>query len=214
LAPLTAYAKSKVLSERDLEKLADNDFRVTSLRFATACGMSDRLRLDLVLNDFVAGAIASRQITILSDGTPWRPLVNVKDMARAVDWALSRTADCGGPFVAVNVGSNEWNYQIRELAEAVAQVLPGVKVSINKHAQPDRRSYRVSFDLFRKLAPDHQPRVDLISSIEELKAGLEAMNFKDPNFRDSKLIRLRVLSDLRTRGYFNERLEWLIGSSQ
>ena len=80
LNPLTAYAKSKVYTEKELEPLADNEFKVTSLRFSTACGMSDRLRLDLVLNDFVAGAVASKKITILSDGSPWRPLINIKDM--------------------------------------------------------------------------------------------------------------------------------------
>jgi nucleoside-diphosphate-sugar epimerase len=80
LNPLTAYARSKVLTERELEPLADGGFKVTSLRFSTACGWSERLRLDLVLNDFVAGAVASKRITILSDGTPWRPLINVKDM--------------------------------------------------------------------------------------------------------------------------------------
>ena len=88
LNPLTAYAKSKVLTEVDLRGMADEAFKVTCLRFSTACGMSDRLRLDLVLNDFVAGALTSGRITILSDGTPWRPLINVKDMARAIDWAV------------------------------------------------------------------------------------------------------------------------------
>jgi len=89
LNPLTAYAKSKVSTETELQKLADKSFRVTCLRFATACGMSDRLRLDLVVNDFVACAVTSKNITILSDGTPWRPLIHVKDMARAFDWASS-----------------------------------------------------------------------------------------------------------------------------
>ena len=125
LNPLTAYAKSKVFTERDLEPLADRGFKVTCLRFSTACGWSDRLRLDLVLNDFVAGAVASKRITILSDGTPWRPLINVKDMARAIDWAISRDVANGGEFLAVNVGSDEWNYQVKDLAEAVAKVIPG-----------------------------------------------------------------------------------------
>ena len=169
LNPLTAYAKSKVSTEKDLEKLADKDFVVTSLRFSTACGMSERLRLDLVLNDFVAGAVASKKITILSDGTPWRPLINIKDMARAIDWAIKREVTDGGEFLAVNTGSNEWNYQVKDLAEAVAKVIPDVDISINKNAQPDKRSYRVSFDLFRNLAPDYQPEVDLITTIKELK---------------------------------------------
>ena len=148
--PLTAYAKSKVWAETDLTPLADEQFKVTCLRFATACGMSDRLRLDLVLNDFVAGAIASRKVSILSDGTPWRPLIHVKDMARAIDWAINRDLSAGGAFLKVNVGDDRWNYQVKDLAEAVAQVVPGVEVSINRNAQPDKRSYRVSFEKFKQ----------------------------------------------------------------
>jgi len=209
LNPLTAYAKSKVFTERDLEPLAHKGFKVTSLRFSTACGMSDRLRLDLVLNDFVAGAVASKRITILSDGTPWRPLINVKDMARAIDWAISRNASDGGEFLAVNVGSDGWNYQVKDLAEAVAKVIPKTDISINKDAQPDKRSYRVDFSLFRELAPEHQPKVDLITSINELKNGLETMRFSDENFRKSNYMRINVLNHLRERGLLNEQLEWV-----
>jgi len=208
LNPLTAYAKSKVSTEKDLKKLADKKFKVTSLRFSTACGMSERLRLDLVLNDFVAGAIASRNITILSDGTPWRPLINTKDMARAIEWAIIRDITDGGEFLAVNVGSDEWNYQVKDLAEAVAKVIPDVDISINKDAQPDKRSYKVNFSLFKKLAPEHQPKVDIITTIKELKNGLEAMGFNDSDFRHSSFMRLRVLTDLQDRGLLNDRLEW------
>jgi nucleoside-diphosphate-sugar epimerase len=209
LNPLTAYAKSKVFTERDLEHLAGKGFKATSLRFSTACGMSERLRLDLVLNDFVAGAVASKRITILSDGTPWRPLINIKDMARAIDWAISRDVANGGAFVAVNVGSDEWNYQVKDLAVAVAKVVPDVDISINKDAQPDKRSYRVSFDLFRKLAPEHQPQIDLITSIRELKKGLEAMGFNDEDFRNSEYMRLKVLTRLQENGLLNDNLEWV-----
>jgi nucleoside-diphosphate-sugar epimerase len=208
LNPLTAYAKSKVYTERDLEPLAGNGFKVTSLRFSTACGMSGRLRLDLVLNDFVAGAIASKKITILSDGTPWRPLIDVRDMAKAIEWAISREIDQGGAYLAVNVGSDERNYQVRNLAEAVAEVIPDVTVSINKDAMPDSRSYRVNFDLFKRLAPDFQPEVDLFSSIKQLKYGLEEMGFNDPDFRNSNYMRLKALTHLRSKGYLNENLEW------
>jgi nucleoside-diphosphate-sugar epimerase len=208
LNPLTAYARSKVFTERDLKPLADAGFTVTCLRFATACGMSDRLRLDLVLNDFVAGAVSSGQISILSDGTPWRPLINVKDMAIAIDWAISRPAANGGEFLAVNTGSNEWNYQVKELAEAVAQVIPGVKVSVNPDAPPDKRSYRVNFDLYKQLAPDHQPQHNLLDTIQELKQNLDEMGFSDGNFRNSRLMRLKVLNHLQEKTLIDSQLSW------
>lgn len=209
LNPLTAYAKSKVHTEQELQKLADETFTVTSLRFSTACGMSERLRLDLVVNDFVACAIASKNITILSDGTPWRPLIHLKDMARAIDWAIRRDRVNGGDFLAVNVGSSAWNYQVKELAEAVAEVIPDVTISINKNAKPDKRSYKVDFSLFEKLAPDFQPQVNLITAIRELKDGLEAMGFRDDSFRNSNYMRLNVLTMLREKGLLNNQLEWI-----
>lgn len=106
------------------------------------------------------------------------------------------------------MGSNTWNYQVKELAEAVAEVIPDVTVSINKNAQPDKRSYRVDFGLFEKLAPDYQPQVDLLTAIRELKDGLEAMGFKDANFRSSKYMRLKVLTLLREQGLLDRNLEW------
>jgi nucleoside-diphosphate-sugar epimerase len=208
LNPLTAYAKSKVYTERELEPLTGSGFQVTCLRFATACGMSDRLRLDLVLNDFVAAAIASKQIKILSDGTPWRPLINIKDMARAISWAIDRQAGDSDNFLAVNIGSDDWNYQIKNLAEAVAEVIPGVEVSINKDAEPDKRSYSVNFSLFKQLAPNHQPRFDLVTTVNELKDGLNSMGFNDQNFRSSRFMRLKVLDQLRANSLLTERLEW------
>lgn len=212
LRPLTAYAKSKVFAERDLAPLAAPSFAITCLRFATACGWSDRFRLDLVLNDFVASAVACGEITILSDGTPWRPLINVKDMARAVDWAVGRSPDNGREFLAVNIGSQEWNYQVRELAEATARVIGGVDVSINENAEPDKRSYKVDFSLFRSLAPHHQPQVDLETTIGELQRGMRETGFRDGDFRNSNKIRLKVLDELRGRGLIDERLGWIADS--
>jgi nucleoside-diphosphate-sugar epimerase len=209
LQPLTAYAKSKVLAEEGLSELADDDFVVTSLRFATACGMSERLRLDLVLNDFVAAAIAAREIVILSDGTPWRPLIHVDDMARAVEWAIVRPAAAGGSFLAVNTGSDEWNYQVRDLAESVARLIPGVALRIAKDAAPDLRSYRASFALFRELAPDHQPQIDLDGAIVGLRQGLEEMGFADQDFRNSRFMRLVALRELQERGLLTPELEWV-----
>ncbi|WP_158827751.1 NAD-dependent epimerase/dehydratase family protein [Mucilaginibacter lacusdianchii] len=212
--PLTAYARSKVASEQELKPLADEDFTVTCLRFATACGMSNRLRLDLVLNDFVAGAVISKQIGILSDGSPWRPLIHVKDMARAIDWAVDRDADNGGQFLAVNAGCDEWNYQVSEIADTVAEIIPGTTVSLNPNAPPDKRSYRVDFSLFKSLAPHHQPLYTLRQAIKELRDGLVAMNFTDNDFRNSLLIRLKVLTKLQDQHLINEELEWTFKSSQ
>jgi len=212
LDPLTAYAKSKVLSEQGVGLLADSEFTVTCLRFATACGMSERLRLDLVLNDFVASAVATNKITILSDGSPWRPLIHVNDMARAIEWAIERDPNVSGNLLVVNVGADEWNYQVKTLAEAVGHAFPGIEISINKSAQPDKRSYRVDFARFRSLAPNHQPRIDLTTAINGLRAGLEQMNFHDQDFRKSQLMRLNTLSVLRKSDVLNDNLEWTTGS--
>jgi len=209
LNPLTAYARSKVLTESALAELAGKDFRTTCLRFATACGMSDRLRLDLVLNDFVASALSTGRITVLSDGSPWRPLINVQDMARAIEWAVTRDAQLGDAHLVVNAGSNDWNYQVRDLAEAVAAAIPGTDVSINREAPPDKRSYRVDFSRFRTLAPGHVPEVTLADTIEELRSGLQAMCFNNGDFRNSSFMRLKVLEQLRARCLLNNALEWV-----
>lgn len=207
--PLTAYAKSKILTEKGLAPLAGKNFKVTCFRFATACGMSERLRLDLVINDFVACALTSKKITVLSDGTPWRPLIHIKDMARAMDWGIQRPVSAGGPFLVVNAGSDEWNYQVKDLAKAVADEIPGTEVSINLDAPPDKRSYRVDFGLFRKLAPKNQPQVGLLEAIRELKEGLEGMGFDNANFRDSNFMRIKVLMGLVDRGLLTPELRWL-----
>ena len=211
LNPLTAYARSKVLSEQALEPLADEQFQVTCLRFATACGWSHRLRLDLVVNDFVAGAVASGEISILSDGTPWRPLIHVQDMARAIGWAVQRPrCGCGTPFLAINTGSEAWNYQVRDLAYAVAEALPGTRVSLNEAAPPDKRSYRVDFSLYQQLAPQHQPQRSLPDTIAELRDGLLSIHFRDSSFRTSQLMRLRVLTALRESGELTAALRWAL----
>ena len=208
LNPLTAYARSKVAAEEDLEKLAGPGFTITCLRFATACGFSSRIRLDLVLNDFVTGAWVNRKIEILSDGSPWRPLINTKDMARACEWGILRDSDVAGDFLAVNTGSNEWNKQIKVLAEAVAAEINGTVVNVDKAATPDKRSYRVDFGLYQRLAPDHQPKSLLVETVREIRDGLERMHFTDTNYRESQFMRLCTLTRLREQGLIDENLEW------
>lgn len=206
LNPLTAYARSKVRMEEALQRLADDEFVVTSLRFATACGMSDRLRLDLVLNDFVACAMSSGEITILSDGTPWRPLIDVSDMSRAVEWAILRQPSAAGPFLALNIGKT--NHQVIDLAKAVAAVIPATRVGVNAAAAPDKRSYQVDFSLFQSMAPDHQPQVSLRQSIEQLRSGMQRMRFADSEFRSSDYMRLKVLERHVQSHQLTEDLRW------
>jgi nucleoside-diphosphate-sugar epimerase len=207
LNPVTAYAKSKIGAERELATIA-TPMVMTSLRFATACGMSPRLRLDLVLNDFVACALSRGQISVLSDGTPWRPLIDVADMARAIDWAIDRAPEIGGRCLAVNVGSDDRNYQVKTLANAVAAKIPGTEVTINISAPADSRSYQVDFGLYRLLAPNHQPLVGLDQSIRNLISGLQRMNFRDADFRSSDLMRLKVLQGHIDSHRLNAALEW------
>jgi nucleoside-diphosphate-sugar epimerase len=207
LNPQTAYARSKVNTERGLAEIRDNNMIVSCLRFATACGMSDRLRLDLVLNDFVACALALGEISVLSDGSPWRPLIDVRDMARAIEWGIMREASAGR-FLALNVGSDDRNYQINDLSNAVAEAIPGTKVKINKAAQPDTRSYKVNFSLFASSAKNHQPQVTLRQSIDMLAKGLCHMGFADPDFRNSAYIRLKVLEAHIAAGRLTPDLRW------
>lgn len=206
--PLTAYARSKVAAEEGLAELASPEFSVTCFRFATACGWSPRLRLDLVLNDFVASALTTGKIQILSDGSPWRPLIHVRDMARAIEWGATRRRENGGDCVIVNTGSNEWNFTIRELGQAVAKELHGIEVLVNNKASPDKRSYRVDFSRYAELAPGHQPVMTPAATVQELVSGLRACGFSDADFRNSGLIRLNVLSKSVERGVVDENLSY------
>jgi nucleoside-diphosphate-sugar epimerase len=205
--PLTAYAKSKIDAERDLLELADENFTITCLRFATACGYSPRLRLDLVLNDFVASALSSGKINILSDGSPWRPLIDVNDMFRAIDWASKRKANSHNNFyLLVNIGSNNFNYTVLEIAQEVQKKLPNTIIEINKNAPPDKRSYKVDFTLFSELAKDYQPLCNLEQSINNLIIGLNNIKFNDKLFRESYLIRLNHLKSLKNLNLIDENL--------
>lgn len=206
LEPLTAYGRSKHDTEIGLADLVDGGLQMTCLRFATACGMSPRLRLDLVINDFVASALLTNKIVVLSDGTPWRPLIHVTDMARAIEWALLRD---GEDLLKVNVGSNKWTWQIADLARDVAKVLGGIDVSINSAAAPDKRSYRVDFSKFERLAPDHLPVADFERVILDLKDGIRGMNLGDGDFRTTKYARLYALRELIAAGQIDRDLRWL-----
>lgn len=206
--PLTAYARSKIGVEKDLKNLNLGNMNFTSLRFATACGWSERLRLDLVLNDFVACAMTSGEITVISDGMPWRPLIDVEDMCSAINWGIKRKSENGGKYLTVNVGSNKNNFQIYQIANAVAKLIPNTKVSVNKNAPPDNRSYCVDFSLYEKLAPNFQPVISLDQSISNLKDGLLNMKFSIKNFRESNLMRLNTLRSHIKNEKIGKNLRW------
>lgn len=206
LNPLTAYAKSKVYLENALKPLADNKFRVSCLRFATACGWSPRCRFDLVVNDFVLSAMSVGEISVLSDGTPWRPMIHVRDMAKALAWGVSRTI--GEDYLVVNVGENQNNHQVKDLAQIVASVIPNTKISIAKEGAPDKRSYRVNFDALEKLTGPGFIEWSVRGAAEELIMQLKKIEFNDKNFRNSKYIRFNVLKNLQDREILNADLRW------
>lgn len=207
VCPLTEYARSKIAAESDLSALASDDFFVTCLRFATACGFSERLRLDLVLNDFVATALATGKIEILSDGLPWRPVIHVKDMARAIAWAIQRTQ--GGAFLVVNAGRNDCNVQVRDLAHAVANFRRNIDVVVKNERPTDQRSYQVDFSLFHSLAAGFLPECTIADSVKDLVEHLDGLQLVNAGVKSPAFIRLSVLRDLIKRGLLDENLRWL-----
>ncbi|MDR0950810.1 MAG: SDR family oxidoreductase [Candidatus Ancillula sp.] len=210
--PLTAYAKSKRETEIALEPLADSTLKVTCLRFATACGMSDRLRLDLMLNDFAAGAVTEKEITVLSDGSPWRPIIATEDMAGGVAYAIQRSNldEKGGDYLVVNIGSNDWNYQVKDFANMCGEAVDRTKVSINSAAEPDKRSYRVNFDKFTSLADKkYLPQETLQTAVEKLRDGIQNTPTIDTNYRTSKYMRINTLKGHIKEGRIDQNLRWI-----
>ena len=206
--PLTAYAKSKINVEKALKGFESNQFKIKCLRFATACGLSPRLRLDLVLNDFVTSALKTGVIDILSDGSPWRPLIDVEDMSYAMYWAASENDKNIPNFLILNVGCNDWNFQVKQLAELVARQITNVVININHSAPPDRRSYRVNFSLFNKYAPDFYPKRSIHSTIAALIEDITNSDKINKDFRKSSYLRLNQLNQLIDSKIINEKLRF------
>ena len=193
--PVTPYGKAKIMSELALTELATDDFSPTFLRNATAYGFSQRVRFDLVVNNLTAWALTTGRVLMKSDGTPWRPIVHIEDISRAFLAVVEAPRELVH-LQAFNVGRNDENYRISEIADAVAELVPGCRIDFEEGAGPDTRCYRVDCSKIARVLPAFQPRWTMREGIVQLRdayiaAGLKQEWFEGPRF--SRIAHLRFL---------------------
>ena len=205
--PITAYAKSKVMTEEHVLPMGDEKFCVTALRNATAYGISSKLRLDLVVNNLVGWALVTGEIKILSDGTPWRPIVHAEDIARAfiavIEAPVRRVNQ-----QAFNVGIDSENYRVKEIAEAVAEMIPHCDIVITGEHGPDSRSYRVDFGKINKQLPEFKPAWNLRKGIHQVHENYLRYKMSDEKFNGRYFSRLKQIQHLLNAGKISNELFW------
>jgi nucleoside-diphosphate-sugar epimerase len=205
--PVTAYAQSKVKTEERVLPMGDKGFCVTSLRNAAAYGISSKLRLDLVVNHMVGLALVAGEIKILSGNTPWQPIVHAEDIARAFLAVIEAPAERINQQ-AFNVGMDKGNYRIKEIAEAVAEMIPICDIVITGEHGSDSRSYRVDFSKIKKQLPEFKPVWNLRKGIHQLHENYLKRNIDDKKFNDRYFIRLKQIQHLLASGQINNELFW------
>jgi nucleoside-diphosphate-sugar epimerase len=205
--PVTPYGESKVLVEKEVAELADDNFSPVFLRNATAYGVSPRLRFDIVLNNLVAWAYSTGKVLIKSDGTPWRPIIHIEDISRAFIAALNAPREVIHNQ-AFNVGRNDQNYRIRDLADIVKETVPGCEIEYAQDAGPDKRTYRVDFSKIARALPEFRPQWDARKGAQELYETYKKFNLKPEEFEGPKYKRIDQIKQLMDAGELDANLRW------